>query len=188
VTLCINQIRSLRQGGFTRHNSTQSYPKTRGLSWSSPGGRGSLIKQPALQQPDRSGVLKWAGALMLVAIILAGVIGHYSQGLKVPATPQHAAPVVQPKPIPTQPVSQPPVPPPPAVSTPRARLVLYKRWAGNGVWELVDSTRRVVKILVDPAPRPQLVNPPAPKAELVQAHGAQIGQIYSFIMPIRQLV
>jgi hypothetical protein len=38
--------------------------------------------------------------------------------------------------------------------------VLYKRWAGNGVWEVMDSTGRAVKILVDPAPRAQLVRLP----------------------------
>lgn len=47
----------------------------------------------------------------------------------------------------------------PTVSAPRARL--YKNWAGNGVYELVDSTGRTVKILVDPAPLAQLVRLPS---------------------------
>jgi hypothetical protein len=64
-----------------------------------------------------------------------------------------------------QPVIQ---PPPPAVSAPRARLVLYKRWAGNGVWEVTDSTGRTLKILVDPAPRAQLVRLPEGAALLMR--------------------
>lgn len=74
--------------------------------------------------------------------------------------PPSPAPVVQPTPMPAQPVSQPPGPPPPAVIAPRARLVLFKRWLGNSVWELTDSTGRAVKILVDPAPRAHLVRAP----------------------------
>jgi hypothetical protein len=132
--------------------------------------RPAILRRPLYRYPapERSGILKWAGAFALCAIILAGVIGHYSQSVNAPATPQHATPIVQPTPIPAQPVSQPQVPPPPAVSAPRARLVLYKRWAGNGVWEITDSTGRTLKILIDPAPRAQLVRLPTwqPGAEL----------------------
>jgi hypothetical protein len=133
--------------------------------------RPAILHRPLYQPPERSGILKWAGGFLLCAIILAGVIGHYSQSLKTPLAPQHSVPVVQPTPVlekpasqpmaKPQPISEPPVgPPPPAVIAPRARLVLFKRWLGNSVWELTDSTGRAVKILVDPAPRAHLVRAP----------------------------
>jgi hypothetical protein len=58
--------------------------------------RPAILRRPLYRYPApaRSGILKWAGAFALCAIILAGVIGHYSQSVKAPATPQHATPVL----------------------------------------------------------------------------------------------
>jgi hypothetical protein len=162
--------------------------------------RPAILRRPVprYQSPDRSGILKWAGAFALVAIILAGVIGHYSQGLKQSATPQPVAPAVQPTPALEKPASQPlakpqpilgpPGPPPPAVSAPRARLVLYKRWAGNGVWEVMDSTGRTIKILVDPAPRAQLGLSPQPRTDLVPLSAEHIDESHVITMPYGMVV
>jgi hypothetical protein len=160
--------------------------------------RPAILRRPVYQPPARSGVLKWAGAFALCVIILAGVVGHYSQSLKTPATPQHSAPVVQPTPALEKPASQPlakpqpilepPVPPPPAVSAPRARLVLYKRWAGNGVWAVIDSTGRTVKILVGPAPRAQLGLSPQPRTDLVPLSAEHIDESHVITMPYGMVV
>jgi hypothetical protein len=50
-------------------------------------------KHPAIlgwhvYQPACAGIFKGVGGFALCAILLSGVIGHYSQGLKAPATPQ----------------------------------------------------------------------------------------------------
>jgi hypothetical protein len=37
-----------------------------------------ILHRPLHQPPDRSGILKWAGAIALVAIILADVIGLFA--------------------------------------------------------------------------------------------------------------
>jgi hypothetical protein len=95
--------------------------------------RSVILGRTSSQREYQFGIFKWVGGFALCAIILAGVIAHHSQSLKTPATPQHAAPVVQPTPAPQKPlqeplvkpapVSQPLMPPPPAVSALRARLV-----------------------------------------------------------------
>jgi hypothetical protein len=83
-----------------------------------------ILGRPVYQPLGRSGILKWVGGFALCAIILAGAIGHYSQGLKTPITPQpdpvlqHSREILEqpaqsiPTPVPSaqpvQPVSQPP--------------------------------------------------------------------------------
>jgi hypothetical protein len=58
--------------------------------------RSVILGRTSSQREYQFGIFKWVGGFALCAIILAGVIAHHSQSLKTPATPQHAAPVVQP--------------------------------------------------------------------------------------------
>jgi hypothetical protein len=126
-------------------------------------------KHPAIlgwpvYQPACAGIFKWVGGFAICAILLAGVIGHYSQSLKPPATPQpdpvlqHSRQILEQSVQPTQPIG----PPPPAVSAPRARLVLYKEWLGNGMWQVTNSLCTPIRgrFIADPAPKAQLVRLP----------------------------
>jgi hypothetical protein len=123
-----------------------------------------ILGRPVYQPPGRSGILKWVGRFALCAIILAGAIGHYSQGLKTPITPQpdpvlqHSREILEQSVQPTQPIG----PPPPAARAPRARLVLYKRWVGNGMWQVCDSLCTPIRgrFIADPVPKAQLIRLP----------------------------
>ena len=44
-----------------------------------------ILGRPVYQPPERSGIFKWVGGFALCAIILAAVVGHYSEGSKTPA-------------------------------------------------------------------------------------------------------
>jgi hypothetical protein len=128
-------------------------------------------------------------ALIVVLLAVSGLIALWHQGQTAERAKTNTAilpPALAPQPTPA-PVLSPTrivIPQAPSRAAPKARLVLYKRWADNGVWELVDSTGRTVKILVDPAPRAQLASYfPAPAPEPVQSHEPQIGQAYSFTTP-----
>ena len=119
-----------------------------------------LKRPPVYQPPGRSNILKLGCSIFVVALLLvAAFTNRQPQNSRSTPTAQPTpASVVQPSPAQRE---QPLSPPPPVVSAPRARLVLHKRWMGNGVWEVMDSTGRTVKILVDPAPRAQLVREPS---------------------------
>jgi hypothetical protein len=76
--------------------------------------RPAILRRPPV--PEHSDILKWIGAFALTVIVLAGVIGHYTQQQQSPA----AAPV-QPAPIPIA------TPPPVGIApTPAPRAALVK--------------------------------------------------------------
>jgi hypothetical protein len=75
--------------------------------------RPAILRRPVYQPPGRSSILKWVGGFALSVILLAGAIGHYSQSLKPPATPQpdpvlqHSREILQqPTPAPTTPAAR----------------------------------------------------------------------------------
>src|SRR5206468_7905118 len=112
-----------------------------------------LKRSPVYQPPDYSGILQLGCSVLVVMLLLVAAFTS-RQPQSAPIAQPTPVPIVQPTPAQRE---QPLSPPPPVISAPRARLVLYKKWMGNGVWEVMDSTGRTVKILVDPAPRAQLV-------------------------------
>jgi hypothetical protein len=123
-----------------------------------------ILGWPVYQPPECSGTLKWVTGFALCVILLVGMLANYSQSRKVPATPQpdpvlqHSREIFEQSVRPTQPIG----PPPPAASAPRARLVLYKRWIGNGMWQVCDSLCTPIRgrFIADPAPKAQLVRLP----------------------------
>src|SRR5436309_4344242 len=115
-----------------------------------------LKRSPVYQPPDYSGILQLGCSVLVVMLLLVAAFTS-RQPQSAPIAQPTPVPIVQPTPAQRE---QPLSPPPPVISAPRARLVLYKKWMGNGVWEVMDSTGRTVKILVDPAPRAQLVRLP----------------------------
>jgi hypothetical protein len=62
----------------------------------------AILHRP-VYEPDRSGILKLAGSVLVVAILLVGVLTNRQQNLAAPK--QQSAPVAQPTPAPSmQPV------------------------------------------------------------------------------------
>jgi hypothetical protein len=129
-------------------------------------------------QREHSGVLKWAATFMLCAVLLAGVIGHYSQGPKAPGTPQpdpvlqHSREILQQSTsAPMQrPVSQPPLQQPTS-QPPRLVWEWVRSEAYGPVWVQCYAgctPARGGLIIRDPAPHAQLVQTPVPRAELVR--------------------
>jgi hypothetical protein len=130
-----------------------------------------ILEPPRVEQsagPARFGVLKWVGAFLLSAVILAGVIGHYAETRKMPAMPA-AQPTPTAEPTPTvQPT------PTPALG-----------WHGDigyGRAGVIDQPK--------PAPKAELVKlPPLVKrAELVSLPVWDIGETHPITMPYNEVV
>jgi hypothetical protein len=124
---------------------------------------------------EHPGALKWIGGFALCAIILAGVIGHYSGSHNAPATSQpdpvlqHSREILeQSTPVqPSVPVNLPPVQP----SSPPLVWEWVRSEAYGPVWVQCYAgctPARGGLIIRDPAPHAQLVQSPVPRAELVR--------------------
>jgi hypothetical protein len=114
-----------------------------------------ILHRPVYEPPDRSGILKWADSILVVAILLIGVITNHQQNERAPKQNAPIAPTpgpsVQPSPTPAQPAVQPPV----------------------------TQTRLVQR----PAPRAELLKLPPPRAQLVRLPEWQIGETRPVMMP-----
>jgi hypothetical protein len=119
--------------------------------------RPAILRRPPM--PERSGIWKWIGVFALTLIVLAGVIGHYTQQQQQQQSPAAAPGQPTPPPIATPPSVG--IAPTPA---PRAQLVR----------------------LPLPPPRAQLVRLPAPDdAEIAPQN---IGRTHTMAMPYGTVV